>query len=141
MLALVGVGVAAWFFVVAWKYKKHQKKIVITRGMNALSSGGYLEKTLVCPPGKTISVDKASIGCADTTTGSAGALQPASGCDPMKYNGTPDSATTQSGVDLVNAQCKGKGICDLKIPTANLDLGSCTSCNVFELIGTYDCVS
>jgi hypothetical protein len=122
------VGIAVWALIVGLIFWYRNKDFTYARGATGTSGD---QTTLRCPAGTTMKIGTVYLECADLD---ATMKQPL--CDPYNNDGLTNPSNTQDIKPQVEQYCNGKNVCSFTVPPAN---GICSTCQNFQMVGTYTC--
>jgi len=152
VLLFIGVGVAIWYFVIAWRYRNAINKAVYVRGANV--AGSNKKASLQCGSGKKICMNKATIICSVPQPHSSTWTDPtfpsnfetpqtdpiASGLDGNAKYGEYNPKTTSNILDKMKKECNGKNECVYDFSADPFPNGIVCKAENTQLISTYYCV-
>src|SRR5271166_4148250 len=129
MVAVFFIGVALWWLFVATQYWFYNRDFVYVKGLNG-NSGDVI--SLTCPVGTNIKLRQTHLQCADLDSSGK---QPS--CDPFLNDGTLNTSNIQTITSEIGKICNEKNTCEITIPSPTNSI--CTSCDIFQMVGTYTC--
>lgn len=140
-LLAIGLGIAVWWFVVAYKYKNHIDSYSFTRGANVI--GSQKKAQLSCDSGHNICVYRATMIYSDPQPGNFEAIPTdpiASGTSGSSKYGDYDPTTTVSLTDKMGQECNGKSQCSYDFSKEQFPKVGTYNPDKIQLISSYTCI-
>lgn len=141
VLLMIGVGLAIWWFVIAWKYKTYVASSSFARGANV--AGNDKKAMLSCDSGHEICVYRATMIYSSPNTNNYENKNTdpiASGLNDGTRYGMYDPRTTTSLTAHMGGICNGKQTCEYDFSTQQFPGGITATPKNTQLISSYTCI-
>ncbi len=142
VLLMAAVGLAIWWFVIAWKYKTHVASSIFARGANVASSDK--KAMLSCDDGHEICIYRATMICTNPNANNFEARD----TDPIASGigegntryGEYNPRKTTSLTAHMGSACNGKQTCEYDFSTQKFPAGITALPDNTQLISSYTCI-